>query len=125
MLTLLSRSIFLLLDIARRRGRVAGAQRAAPGSARAGSEQSEIAKMEAAAASPARPALRLVPAARPGSPERDAAVAAEAWRRAPFFAPGASSFIAGEGARLYSLDTFRSLRGGPRGPGPSHSPHAA
>lgn len=55
-----------------------------------------------------------------------APAAPESLRSAPFSPPGASAFVAGEGARLYSLDAYRRLRrGGSPGSGPQTGPTAA
>jgi hypothetical protein len=55
-----------------------------------------------------------------------ASAAAESLPRTSFSSPGASAFLAGEGARLYSLDAYRRLRrGGAFGPGPGFTPSAA
>lgn len=125
MLTLLSRSICLLLDRARRRAAPPGSARAPAARAPDAAESNEIGGMPVPQAAHHRPGLRLVAAPDAERRDRDRCVAESAWRTAPKFAPGAASFIAGQGARLYSLDAFRPARRGPRDPGPSHTPHAA
>ncbi|GAC1347634.1 MAG: hypothetical protein NVSMB23_27240 [Myxococcales bacterium] len=52
-----------------------------------------------------------------------APAAAESLRSAPVSPVGGAAFVAGEGARVYSLDAFRRLRAGPKVA--QRSPHAA
>ena len=66
----------------------------------------------AASALPTAPALRVVRAGEAAAPSRDISI-----RVAAGSSVGASVFVAGQGARLYSLDVFRAARQGGR-PGP-------
>jgi hypothetical protein len=72
---------------------------------------------------PARPALRLVSARNDSVKDRDTAVAVGAPEPRP--AAGASAFVAGAGARIYSLEVFRRERAGRPGPRTPARPRVA
>lgn len=58
---------------------------------------------------PARPRLALIQGTKSASAKRDTPIAVA-------LSVGATPFVAGQGARLYSLDVFRRERGGPPNP---------
>ena len=83
----------------------------------------EPAAMTAASVEAPRPALRLVRSGEAAPADRDIPI-----RVAAGSPVGAAAFVAGQGARLYSLDVFRSAhrRGGnPGSPAAPSSPRAA
>ena len=109
MLTFLSRSIRQLVSTSSSRRPGAGAR---PQPASVG-RAAETSVARAGWAAPACPASSTAGAVR----DRDISIAAPAPRRS-------AAFVAGEGARLYSLDAFRQGRVGSGAPTPA-APRAA
>ena len=104
MLTLLSRTLRRFFDTAPARAREASP-----------SPRAECAALPASCAMPRARSLRLVETAEAPRGNRDNSI------RVPL--AGASAFVAGAGARIYSLDAFRLER--PYGPPAPRKPRAA